>query len=90
MVPCGGAGYALVWASPDRGQTWHLVTMDKADQAAGDRVVAFAPRQAGTTDRCTPTSLMGDAVAFGSQVVVVGASPNFGAGIVWIGEWANG
>jgi hypothetical protein len=86
LSPYGtNASYAVVWASPDLGQTWHQLAMEQVDEPPGPWISSdWGP---GDWDA---GAVMSDAVAFGSQVIVVGGSGGFGSGIAWLGEWQAG
>lgn len=77
QVPGGRPIHAIVWASSDLGQSWHLITMvATAQQTSPDPAPLFW------------TPLMSDATALGDRMVAVGGT--LGRGIVWLGEWATG
>jgi hypothetical protein len=82
LTPYGtNTSYAVVWASPDLGQTWHQIAMEQVDEPPGPwSSSAWGP---GDWDA---GAVMSDAAPFGSQVIVVGGSGGFGSGLAWLGE----
>lgn len=73
---------AIVWTTPDLGETWYEIARNEIDELPGNSSpIAWAPGF--TLDYYSDA--MSDVITFNSQIVAVGGSES--AGIVWLAPW---